>query len=665
VRRIAAELLTFLVGVGVFLRTHLGRPVSPQVRRRRLVAGGAVIAVVAAVQLLVLDGSDGTSSAGGAGEQNAAHVRSGQAMAGLASRIGRPWLDRRAESGLFIDPITQGAGHGYGPAMLAEVLMRDGARRDDRRMLAAGMHALEENANRAANDDQAGNPLELFATASAYRWAERKLAGDRAWQRRRAEVQDYLRRWEFGEVGAAAQRCFASPTCWSNYKIIDVAATLLLLDSGLDAATPAALLARPDEARMRVMSVLEHALPRAMNTGAEARGSAGTLRGLGLLSDQPTYALAYHALSVAALARALQLLGEEAPPVARDRFRAAMLAGTAFAGPDGDVAYMGRAQGESWALGATAYAGEACARMFRASHPRTAGMCATLAARSVRRLDRLHGFNRGLFSIVPRLGFGDLTPDGLERYARVGTFNGMTAMFLEWGSEEARAAAGVEPLPLPLDRGGAFVDPDQAHLAVVRHGSVWYAVHTIGPKGTDDLRYDFGVVSLKVRRGRRWVDVQPPRPLNTGTGRDSAGPSILTPDGMAFPQGTSFTVDEESGEVVVRGGFRTDAGVWTLRRVTFRYAPARRGVVATVEAPPGTRLRYQDFLPEEWTQALEGSRVLQTPVSESRLSEPPPVAEEGFHFASSYAAGLRGYVRYVDVPASGRVSWVVEARSRP
>jgi hypothetical protein len=342
-----------------------------------------------------------------------------------------------------------------------------------------------------------------------------------------------------------------------------------------------------------------------------------------------------------------------------------MLAGASFAAPDGDIAYMGRAQGESWALGATAYAGQACARMFRASHPRSAGMCATLAARSVRRLDRLHGFNRGLLSIVPRLGFGDLTSDGLEHYARVMTFNGLTAMFLEWGSEEARAAPDVEPTPLPLDRGGSFVDPDQAHLAVVRHGSVWYAVHAIGPVSGDDLRYDFGLVSLKVRKGRRWVDVQPPRPLNEGLGRDSAGPSVLTPAGMAFPHGTSLSVDPRTGAVVVEGGFRTAANVWALRGVTFRWRPVRRGVVATVKAPPGTRLRYQDFLPRQWTQGVEGFRVLQTPVSESRLSEPPASAEDGADFASSYAADLHGYVRYVDVPASGKVSWTVEARPRP
>lgn len=660
-RRIAADLMALLVGVAEFARGRGRRSVSPQVRRRRLVAGGAVLAVTGALVVLALDGAGETS---GAREGDAAQIEASAEMADLASRIGRPWLDRRSEAGLFVDPITGGAGHGYGPAMLAEVLMRDGARRGDRRTLRAGLEALEENTRRAANDDRAGNPLELFAVASAYRWAERTLPDDADWKRRRQAPRTYLERWEHGEVGAGAQACFASPTCWNNYKIVDAAATLLLLDTGLEPASEASLLADPRAARATALTVLERGLPRALGGHAVARGpAAGTLDGLGLLADEPTYPLAYHAMSTAALARALQVLGDEAPSAARESFRKAMLAGAALSAPDGDIAYMGRAQGESWALGATAYAGEACARMFRDSHRRSAGMCATLASRSVHRLSRLHRFHDGLMPIVPRLGYGQLTGDGLEHYARVMTFNGLTALFLEWGSDEARAAKAVEPAPLPLDRGGSFVDPERAHLAVVRRPSVWFAVHAIGPRAVDDLRYDFGLLSLKVRKDDRWVDVQPPRPLNEGQGRDSGGPSLVTPAGLAFPQGQSFSVDPGTGEVVVRGGFRTADKVWVMRDVEFRFTPRPRGVVITVGAPPGSVLRYQDFLPAGWTEAVEASRVLRTPTSESRLSQAPSTVEDGLEYASSYAAGLRGFVRYLTVPASGRAAWAIEARA--
>jgi len=236
-------------------------------------------------------------------------------------------------------------------------------------------------------------------------------------------------------------------------------------------------------------------------------------------------------------------------------------------------------------------------------------------------------------------------------------------MFLEWGSEEAQAAEDVAPEALPLDGGGAFVDPDRARLAVVRRDSVWFAVHAVGPKVVDDLRYDFGLLSLKVRKGDRWVDVQPPRPFNGDLGLDSAGPSLVTPAGPAFPQGRSFSVDAERGEVVVRGGFRTADKAWALRGVEFRYAPSPRGVTVTVEAPVGSQLRFQDFLPAAWTQADEVSRVLQTPTAASALSETPFLVEYGATFASSYAADLRGFLRYVTVPASGSVNWTIEARA--
>ncbi len=134
-------------------------------------------------------------------------------------------------------------------------------------------------------------------------------------------------------MGEDAQACFASPTCWSNYKIIDAAGVLLLLDTGLEPASPAARLAGPERARAGALAILERDLPRSIGREAEARGRGGTLSGLGLLSDQPTYPLAYHAMSVAALARALQVLGDDAPAEARELFRRAMLAQASVHGP--------------------------------------------------------------------------------------------------------------------------------------------------------------------------------------------------------------------------------------------------------------------------------------------------------------------------------------------
>ena len=571
----------------------------------------------------------------------AAQVQAAASMSKLAGRIAAPWVERRQpETGLFVDPITGGAGHGYGPAMLAEALIREGARSDDRGMLRAGLRALSSNSTRAVDDGRPGNPLELFAIASAYHWADRNLEGDADWERYSPGPRRYLRSWESAAVGDAAAACFASASCWNNYKIVDAAAVLMLLRTGLEPASERSRLADPEHARAGAIATLTRDLPRAIGREGEARGRSGTLSGLGILSDQPTYPLAYHAMSVAALARALDVLGDDAPAAAREHFRAAMLAQASFMGPDGDVSFLGRAQGESWALGATAYAGESCARMFRRSHRRSAGICATLAIRALGRLTRLHGFRDGLLAIVPRFSNLPLTGEGLEHYARVMTFNGLTAMFLGWAGDEASGATTVEPLPLPLDGGGSFVDPDRARMAVVRHGSVWFAVHTIGPIGVKDLRYDFGVLSLKYRRGDRWVDVLPPRPLADAGALDGGGPALVSPSGLAFPRGDDFAVDPDSGEVVVHGGYRTEGGTWVERAQEFRFAPTARGVKVTATAPPGSVLRFQDFLPQGWTEVGEGAVELRTPTSASRLSVAPGTLEYGTAFASANALEL-------------------------
>jgi hypothetical protein len=620
-----------------------------------------VLAALTLAALLAFPPPQATNSTGTADEpRTTAQDRARAEMGRLTGRVATAWLGRRAATGLFRDPITGAAGHGYGPAMLAEVLMREGHRRHDRRMVDAGLRALARNASAAAGDGDPGNPLELLGTASAYLWGERNLAGTAAWSRWSAAPRAYLRGWEGADVGVSAQRCFAAPTCWNNYKIVDAAAVLLLLQTELSSASPEA---RAD-LRVRAMAVLREGVPRALGGSAQVEGRGVRLSGLGLLADQPTYPLAYHAMSVAALARALEALGSRAPAGATDAFRRAMLAQAAFMAPDGDVAFLGRAQGESWALGATAYAGQYCAATFARSFPRSAGMCATLANRAVGRLARLHGFRKGVMAIVPRFATTPLTDAGLERYARVMTFNGLTGVFLSWAQGAARRAADVQPAPLPLDAGGAFVDPAQARLAVVRRGPVWLAVHGIGPKGVDDLRYDFGVVALKFRRPGGWVDVMPQRPLVEDTGAlDGGGPALWTAAGLAFPHGRRITADARTGEVRVRGGYRTAPGV-PAAAAEFRFRPSQRGVTLTASAPPGATLRVQDFLPAAWTRADDDLRVLRTPTAVSRLSEPPVSLLPGVTLPSANSTQLQGFQREVVVPADGRIRWSLAARPR-
>jgi hypothetical protein len=415
--------------------------------------------------------------------------------------------------------------------------------------------------------------------------------------------------------------------------------------------------------RAAALTALRRYVPRAIGRHASVHTRTGTVRGLGVLSDQPTYPLAYHALSIAMLARSLDLLGPRAPRAAVAAFEHGMLAQAAFAGPDGDIAYLGRAQGESWALAATAYASESCARRFRSAAPETASICAALGDRVVDRIARVHGFRRGMLAIVPRFRREPISWAGLEHYVRVATFNGLTGMFLGWAAGAARGASGVRARPLPLDADGAFADHDRARLAVVRHGRTWFAVHAVGPIGTDDRRNDFGLVAFKRSDGRRWTDVLPQRPLVLTSGSaDAAGPVLMTGVGPAEPWGKRFRVDPRTGVVTVHGGFRVRPGGWLLRDVVFRFTPRRRSVALEVTLPPGSVLAVHDRLPEPRTTIRDGGRVLRSASVAISLSPRPTSVERAALLASSYARALRDFRRTVIAPPSGRVRWTVAAR---
>ena len=257
----------------------------------------------------------------------------------------------------------------------------------------------------------------------------------------------------------------------------------------------------------------------------------------------------------------------------------------------------------------------------------------------------------------------------LEHYVRVMTFNGLTAMFLAWAGDAARteSARRVVPRPLPLDRGGTFVDPDPRPVrgrpprpAVVRR-----AFHRPA-RSSDDLRYDFGLLAVKLRRGERWVDLLPPRPFEQSAGPvDGLAPALVTPSGLAYARGTRFSVDQGSGEVVVHGGYRTPAGVWALRGIDFRFKPGRRSVTLVAPAPPGRLLRFEDYLPAPWTEIADGASVLRIPTAAARVSPAPATLEYGRALTSANSVELQGYRRYVTVPAGGRVTWTLTARKLP
>ena len=103
-------------------------------------------------------------------------------------------------------------------------------------------------------------------------------------------------------------------------------------------------------------------------------------------------------------------------------------------GPDGDVAYLGRRQEQSWALAAAAAGGEIGASLLRSR----AAALHSVANRAFARIVRLHGLGPAGIRIVPRRGRGAHRRAGID--VSTIAFNGLTLYFLNLAADAAAAS---------------------------------------------------------------------------------------------------------------------------------------------------------------------------------------------------------------------------------
>ena len=299
-----------------------------------------------------------------------------------------------------------------------------------------------------------------------------------------------------------------------------------------------------------------------------------------MLSDPPGNPIAYHQLATAYLARTTTL---RRPRPGTRRLLVQMARGiVALAAPDGDVAYWGRSQEQSWSLVLGAYGLREAARYARA------GEAARFATVAERLLERFRGRHEGGpygAHITPSYVPDPFTrPGGQDSYASVSTYAGLTAYALSWLTEQAPVPVGAAPAAR------TFLMPHgTGSFAVVRTPATWFAVRRRRDVG--DLRSDFGLAAAKARVGGGWCDVTPIKPL-TLTGPDSAGPVLHVRGRVGYPEGRAIAV--RPGVVRVDGGWRTASGRW-LRRAVFRFAAAGRGVAVSVRLRRGDRVEYSVF----------------------------------------------------------------------
>ena len=300
-----------------------------------------------------------------------------------------------------------------------------------------------------------------------------------------------------------------------------------------------------------------------------------------MIGDFTGAPLAYHALATGFLARAVELMGSSAPAAGRRVLRRAIAASWGFAGPDGDASYYGRSQEQSWTLPLTAYAAARGSTRYRG-----------LAVRAVGRLGDAYRIGRqGLF-VTPALGQDvGAAIKGLDPYVAAVSYNGLTLVALDWaiGATPGTAAGGS----VGADRDGALVFARGSRtFATVRAGDVWFAVKQ-ARSDPADLRYDFGLVAVKVRDASGTWRTLPLRPRGGGT----AGPRVAG----GHAAGRRLTVAGDA--VMVDGGFRS-RGRWVRRGVRFRFEPTACGVRMTVPTRRGDDLDYSAFQTPDGRQTV-------------------------------------------------------------
>nr|MDQ3936417.1 hypothetical protein [Actinomycetota bacterium] len=569
----------------------------------------------------------------GSGAEPAADSKPVDALAD-AMRERYPAIQR--ENGHFRSAI--GGGTRYGNAYMGYALLLSGTRAGDDAAVQAGLRGLT-NPLQPGRTPNRPSVFEILALAAGYNLAREHAADDPLFTRNRRAWEDFLRRAPLIRIPATGH--------YGNHWLVESVEIRELLATGLRSENPNAVLGgqRGEADRLSRELINERIPAMARAESVPAPGGRAFV-----LSDPPDNPLAYQGLSLGFYARAVELLGDDAGPDARRTLVEVARASLLLAGPDGDVGYFGRNQEQAWGLAGTVYGAYLAAEQDE-SPPAEDDRLRELARRALDRLAREHGVTHWGLEVTPSVARSRWLPQvGLDSGVGGPSFGGLVLALLEWGREESRDAPGDATIPAD-ETLRTKLSHAESRFTVIRRGPVWAVIRpTISGKYPYDVRYDFGVVALKLLRGGRWTDVVRPRPL-TAADPDSAGPVLRSGGVTAFPFASEVGVAPD-GTVTMRGGWRL-APIKTRRiveilpdgtkvralgsipgapvrtGVVFRFDPTACGVRLSFPVRAGDSIEYSAFLVPE--RVRTGPRALEDAVSRVSLSRPARVAvEDGY-----------------------------------
>jgi hypothetical protein len=562
--------------------------------------------------------------------------------AALTRDIAAPWPGLQREDGSYYDYLKPYGGGRYSEAMLGLALLQVGLRDGDDRFVSSGLRGVGYALDHG--DRQAADPsvFETFALATAYNVARGRLSGDPRFEALRARWEDWLRRVRPVFLGRLRGAFF-------NKHLVEACAWLELWATGLRASDPAAVLFDPRRSARTVIRYVNRDVPRLTS---RSRGVVWGRRAR-LLADPAPAPLAYHALSLGLLARAVDRLGPLASPAARRALAEAAWGTWGVMAPDGDVAYTGRSQDHVWALAYTAY-GSALAAPAAGTG---SGDLHAVAERALERLRGRHTLTPLGIAIAPGLSPGSARPAAaMDVYADAAAYAGLTLVALDWLVERG----GIGPYAagsLAADRPGSGVlHAPGGQLGLLRAGGMWLAVRSAGDEG-GDLRSDFGLVALKRSAGAAWQDVLPTRPRASDPA--GAGPIRIQGTERLAPMGRRLTADH--GRIRVTGSFGD--GSAAARRMMLTVSPTACGARLSWAAPPGSRHELSVFFPPPFELHQDGPRDFTAGTQVVRTSGPATATvEPGYASARdpeltrariSFAQGRRRVATVVIEAATG------------
>lgn len=525
----------------------------------------------------------------------------------------------------------------YGDSMLGYALIQSGIRDDDPALVASGLRGIGWVLDRPKNFHKRGSVFEYMAMASAYNLANAELADDAGFKAIRSRWESWLR--TLRPISTIYRRPKTSR--YSNHYLIEAIAVLELLKSGLSSSRPGAILGgKRGEIRSLTLRLLNKDVPKMDAADAVRVRGQRTF----VFSDPPDQPPAYHGFSAGFYARALDLLGRDASSAALRTLRDVVNASVELTAPDGDNSYFGRGQEDVWSLSASALGAEAAAKLPGSGASRDTRFHA-VTERVLARMETAYGNGPDGLWVTP--AFRQNVRGGVrgtDASTGAPSFAGVALVTLNWALEDM-ADAGSRPLGrLGADTNGAVqLSLRRARFAVVRRGSLWYAVRRTGStRAAKDMRNDFGLVALKRRADDgTWEDVLRVRP-RTASRPDSVGPVLRSGGGPYFPEGRSISTTK-GGVITIGGGFRTASGRIVRRGGRFVFRPVGCGVKLTWKTSRGDRFEYSVFFrgrPDVDARTITGEGQKVT------LSAPAAVSVGSGYASGSDASLYRARMRF-------------------